>query len=80
MKENTSVENGVTHPLIATVTNLHDQVSEQIACKYILGCDGAHSSIRSQLGIVYDGASTEIAGGVMDALIRTNFPGKKDFW
>ncbi|KAI8099953.1 FAD binding domain-containing protein [Halteromyces radiatus] len=79
MQENTLGENKATHPLIATVSNLHDQVTEQVECKYILGCDGAHSSIREQLGIVYDGASTEICGGVMDALIRTNFPGKKEF-
>ncbi|KAI8339566.1 FAD binding domain-containing protein [Chlamydoabsidia padenii] len=79
IKQNISEDNGATHPLVATVSNLHDKVSQQIACKYILGCDGAHSSIRQQLQIGYDGTSTEIAGGVMDALIRTNFPGKKDF-
>ncbi|CAO3598908.1 unnamed protein product [Absidia cylindrospora] len=79
MQENTTGKNSATHPLMATVSNLHDQSTEQVECKYILGCDGAHSDIRQQLGIVYDGGSTEISGGVMDALIRTNFPGKKDF-
>lgn len=68
------------HPLVASVSNLHDQHTEQVECKYVFGCDGAHSEIRQLLGIVYEGASTEISGGVMDALIRTNFPGRKDFW
>ncbi|KAI8338537.1 FAD binding domain-containing protein [Chlamydoabsidia padenii] len=76
---NIQKNSAASYPLLATVTNLRDQVTEQVECKYIFGCDGAHSEIRHLLGIVYEGASTEITGGVMDALIRTNFPGRKDF-
>ncbi|ORZ17871.1 FAD binding domain-domain-containing protein [Absidia repens] len=79
IQDNLLGENKTTHPLIANISDLHDHTTDQIEVKYVLGCDGAHSDIRRQLGIVYDGDSAEISGGVIDALIRTNFPGKKDF-
>ncbi|KAI8375785.1 FAD binding domain-containing protein [Blakeslea trispora] len=66
-----------TYPVIATVMHLGKQ-SEQVRCKYLLGCDGAHSDIRQQLNISYEGTTTETHAGVLDALIRTNFASRKE--
>lgn len=70
------------YPLRATVMHMRDEAArtEVVACKYLLGCDGAHSDIRAQLGIAYEGETTETHAGVLDALIRTNFQGRKDVW
>ncbi|CDH49781.1 fad binding domain-containing protein [Lichtheimia corymbifera JMRC:FSU:9682] len=69
-----------THPIRATVMHLRDEArTEQLDCKYILACDGAHSDCRSQLGIQTEGETTETHAGVIDALVRTNFnTGRKD--
>ncbi|KAJ5717021.1 hypothetical protein N7488_002667 [Penicillium malachiteum] len=48
--------------------------SEIIKAKYIIGCDGAHSWTRKQLGIPYEGASTEHIWGVIDVVPISNFP------
>ncbi|KAI8148429.1 FAD binding domain-containing protein [Fennellomyces sp. T-0311] len=68
------------YPVRTTVMHLRDEArSEQVDCKYLLGCDGAHSDIRGQLGIQTEGETTETHAGVIDALVRTNFnAGRKD--
>jgi len=48
--------------------------SEVIEARFAVGCDGAHSSVRSQLGYVLEGDSVNSAWGVMDVLAVTNFP------
>ncbi|KAG2219289.1 hypothetical protein INT45_011304 [Circinella minor] len=68
------------YPIRTTVMHLRDEArTEQVDCKYLLGCDGAHSDIRQQLGIQTEGETTETHAGVIDALVRTNFnAGRKD--
>ncbi|KAI9244194.1 FAD binding domain-containing protein [Phascolomyces articulosus] len=68
------------YPVRTTVMHLRDEArTEQLDCKYLLGCDGAHSDIRQQLGIQTEGETTETHAGVIDALVRTNFnAGRKD--
>ncbi|KAI8989367.1 FAD binding domain-containing protein [Pilobolus umbonatus] len=67
------------YPISATVMLLQEgKESEEVQCKYLLGCDGAHSDIRQQLGITNDGETTETHAGVIDALIRTNFASRKE--
>ncbi|CAO3621842.1 unnamed protein product [Cunninghamella echinulata] len=66
------------YPLVATIHHLQENSTEEVKCKYIFGCDGTHGSIREQLDTLFEGDTSEITGGVMDALIRTNFPGKND--
>ncbi|KAI9490299.1 FAD binding domain-containing protein [Zychaea mexicana] len=68
------------YPVRTTVMHLRDEArTEQVDCKYLLGCDGAHSDIRQQLGIQTEGETTETHAGVIDALVRTNFnAGRKD--
>ena len=46
---------------------------ERIRAKYVVGCDGAHSWTRSQLGLSLEGNMTDHIWGVMDILPLTNF-------
>ncbi|GAA5812954.1 hypothetical protein MFLAVUS_006416 [Mucor flavus] len=67
------------YPVKATVMHLQEgKGTELVECKYLLGCDGAHSDIRSQLGITNEGETSETHAGVLDALIRTNFASRKE--
>lgn len=56
--------NGETHP---------DEI-ETVKAKYVIGCDGAHSWTRSQLGIKMNGEQTDFVWGVIDIIPITNFP------
>ncbi|KAJ6597524.1 FAD binding domain-containing protein [Mycena vulgaris] len=47
---------------------------EQIKVKYVVGCDGARSWTRRQLGFSLEGDSANIYWGVMDARPITNLP------
>ncbi len=77
----TRVEEDKEYPIHATVMHLEEGKGyEEVKCKYILGCDGAHSDIRRQLGISNEGETTETHAGVLDALIRTNFASRKEVW
>ncbi|KAF2200365.1 hypothetical protein GQ43DRAFT_472785 [Delitschia confertaspora ATCC 74209] len=42
--------------------------------KYVLGCDGAHSTIRKSLGFTMVGDTSDTVWGVMDVFPQTNFP------
>ncbi|KAK4510700.1 uncharacterized protein ATC70_005133 [Mucor velutinosus] len=67
------------YPITATVMHLQEgRGTEDVQCKYVLGCDGAHSDIRQQLGITNEGETSETHAGVLDALIRTNFASRKE--
>lgn len=44
-----------------------------IEAKYLLGCDGAHSWVRKQLGLKLEGASRDVSWGVLDAFPVTDF-------
>ncbi|KAI8139721.1 FAD binding domain-containing protein [Fennellomyces sp. T-0311] len=65
------------YPILATVENKKNHATEMVRAKYLLGCDGAHSSIRRQLGIEYEGQGSKRNCGVLDALVQTNFPDRK---
>ena len=54
----------------------HDEAQgrlERIRAKYVVGCDGAHSWTRTQLGLSLEGNMTDHIWGVMDILPLTNF-------
>ncbi|ODQ78129.1 hypothetical protein BABINDRAFT_93310 [Babjeviella inositovora NRRL Y-12698] len=53
---------------------LLDDTHELIKCKYVIGCDGAHSWVRKQLGIDMIGDTTDLVWGVLDMVPLTNFP------
>ncbi|KAJ5588468.1 hypothetical protein N7537_011146 [Penicillium hordei] len=45
-----------------------------VEAKYIVGCDGAHSWLRKQLGLELEGESSSDFWGVLDIIPLTNFP------
>lgn len=47
---------------------------EVVRAKYVLGCDGAHSWVRQQLGIEHRGETTDYVWGVLDITPVTDFP------
>jgi phenol 2-monooxygenase len=47
---------------------------EVIHAKYVIGCDGAHSWTRKQIGGKMEGEQTDFIWGVLDAIPVTDFP------
>jgi phenol 2-monooxygenase len=47
---------------------------ETVRARFVVGCDGARSTVRSSLGLVLAGDSAAQAWGVMDVLAVSNFP------
>jgi phenol 2-monooxygenase len=47
---------------------------EVVYAKYMVGADGAHSWVRSQLGFQLEGESTDYILGVLDIVLITDFP------
>ncbi|MBO9460919.1 FAD-binding monooxygenase [Labrenzia sp. R5_0] len=52
----------------------HEGETETVRAKYVVGCDGARSSVRRALGRELKGDSANQAWGVMDVLAVTDFP------
>lgn len=48
--------------------------TETVRAKYMVGCDGAHSWTRKQLGFIMEGEQTDFVWGVLDIIPITNFP------
>ncbi|RYP89855.1 hypothetical protein DL770_004007 [Monosporascus sp. CRB-9-2] len=51
-----------------------DAKEELVRCRYVVGCDGAHSWTRKTLGIQMDGEMTDFIWGVLDIVPITDFP------
>ncbi|KAL9075034.1 MAG: hypothetical protein Q9157_004169 [Trypethelium eluteriae] len=47
---------------------------EIVRAKYMIGCDGAHSWVRRQLGFEMEGEPTDFVWGVLDIIPITDFP------
>ncbi|GAA6061800.1 hypothetical protein JCM10212_004856 [Sporobolomyces blumeae] len=47
---------------------------ETIKARFLVGCDGAHSWTRRQLGVKMIGDQTNYVWGVLDLVPKTNFP------
>ena len=47
---------------------------ETIRARYVVGCDGARSAVRGAMGLSLKGDSANYAWGVMDVLVKTDFP------
>lgn len=64
------------YPIVATFEGVEDSPfgSETVKARYIVGCDGARSAVRRQLGIQLEGDSANKAWGVMDILAVSDFP------
>jgi 2-polyprenyl-6-methoxyphenol hydroxylase-like FAD-dependent oxidoreductase len=52
----------------------HKGQVETVRARYVVGCDGARSSVRKSLGRELRGDSANQAWGVMDVLAVTDFP------
>ncbi|KAK8088327.1 FAD-dependent monooxygenase [Apiospora hydei] len=57
-----------------SVTAKADGATRHMRAKYVIGCDGAHSTVRKSLGFKMIGDSHDALWGVMDVYPRTNFP------
>jgi phenol 2-monooxygenase len=66
------------HPVTVTLDHLADQrptgETSTVRAKYVVGCDGARSSIRTAIGRELVGDLTNQSWGVMDVLAVTDFP------
>ena len=63
------------YPITATFKCLdRDDVTETISAKYVIGCDGARSTVRSTMGHTLKGEAARQLWGVMDVLAVTDFP------
>jgi phenol 2-monooxygenase len=65
---------GETNPVKATLENLKTGEKETIEAKFIIGTDGAASSIRRELKIPFEGISTDIYWGIMDCIFESDYP------
>jgi phenol 2-monooxygenase len=52
----------------------HKGQTETVRARYVVGCDGAHSVVRTSIGRELHGDSANHAWGVMDMLAVTDFP------
>jgi phenol 2-monooxygenase len=69
-------ETDPSHPVLVTIRgNSGTKTStREIRCKYLVGADGAHSTVRKNFDIVMEGDSTDHVWGVIDFVADTNFP------
>lgn len=67
-----------SHPVLVTVRPDSgegiDSKTRKIRCKYLIGADGAHSTIRRSLGLTMEGDSIDHVWGVVDFVTDTDFP------
>ncbi len=64
-------------PVVATMKHVGPNLKEQVEtvwARYVVGCDGARSTVRKSLGYALKGESARQLWGVMDILATTNFP------
>ncbi|KAL7620276.1 hypothetical protein AAE478_009269 [Parahypoxylon ruwenzoriense] len=59
----------------AVLSNGHERKVRRVKCKYLIGCDGAHSSVRRIFSIPFEESSTNEEKWVrVDGLIKTDLP------
>ncbi len=62
------------YPLTATIDEISTGKKETINARYVVGCDGARSTVRQFLNLQLKGESARQLWGVMDVLAITDFP------
>jgi phenol 2-monooxygenase (NADPH) len=65
------------HPVRVTLRRTDDMrrgETVSVRARYVVGCDGARSSVRTSIGQTLKGDAANHAWGVMDALAVTDFP------
>ncbi|MEH2477876.1 2-polyprenyl-6-methoxyphenol hydroxylase-like FAD-dependent oxidoreductase [Nitrobacteraceae bacterium AZCC 2146] len=76
-REATSGDKAYPHYVTARLERLdpaHAGQIETIKARYVVGCDGARSTVRKSIGRALHGDSANHAWGVMDVLAVTDFP------
>lgn len=63
-----------THSQTSPGLSSTEAENEIIKAKYLIGCDGAHSWTRNEIGLSLVGESTDQVWGVMDIIPLTDFP------
>ncbi|KAF8535615.1 FAD binding domain-containing protein [Trichophaea hybrida] len=61
-------------PVKVTMTGGEYNLQRVVRCKFLVGGDGAHSTIRRGMGLKLEGDTTDHIWGVMDAVVNTTFP------
>ncbi|MBT2486542.1 MULTISPECIES: FAD-dependent monooxygenase [unclassified Microbacterium] len=72
-----TIDDHATHPVQARVrytAGPRAGTERTLRCRYLVGGDGARSSVRTALGYRLVGESAMHAWGVMDVLVNTDFP------
>jgi phenol 2-monooxygenase len=65
------------HPVTAKLERIdpgHEGEVETVRARYAVGTDGARSAVRQSIGRSLSGDSANVAWGVMDVLVVTDFP------
>jgi phenol 2-monooxygenase (NADPH) len=71
----TGVEIGEDGPVTVVLQHVDDpEETSTIRARYVVGCDGSRSAIRSAIGRELKGDATDEHWGVMDVLAVTDFP------
>ena len=66
-----------SHPVAVKLERIdaaHEGHIETVKARYVVGCDGARSTVRQSIGRTLQGDSASQAWGVMDVLAVTDFP------
>ncbi len=66
------VEPSGEHPVLVTVRR--DDEEFQLRARYVVGCDGARSAVRSAIGRELNGDSANHAWGVLDIFATSDYP------
>jgi phenol 2-monooxygenase (NADPH) len=69
-----SLENHVVNVSIERLDPSHEGQIETVKTRYLIGCDGARSTVRKSIRCELHGDSANQAWGVMDVLAITDFP------
>jgi len=64
----------MSHPVRAHIRNEKSKAGETIKARFLVGAEGAASSLRKKLGIPFDGITTDIHWGIMDCKFETDYP------
>ncbi|UOR01541.1 FAD-dependent monooxygenase [Leucobacter allii] len=69
-----AVDRGRERPVTATLRDVGTGAVSEVRARYVVGCDGARSGVRSAIGRELSGDRAHHAWGVMDILAVTDFP------
>lgn len=62
------------YPVQVKISDCSQENADRLVrCRYLVGCDGAHSWVRKRCGLKLEGDSTDHHWGVIDCLPITDF-------